>query len=583
MHSSQNSMKFAIPECTREQLTFSNPDKASIQEWIANLPKTNLGETARRLYFALQDLNGVDLPVTTRLSILEQLRPSIYYACRELSVHFLKKALTLTEKQRKIASLSQALQSHLLIGYKIVISQQLKGELDSQGKKNLVIAIHRAVTESSQTLLRCYQLYCSPPKNIWKELHTLYRLAETYNLHKAAVDDRECKGNSQKTIACSYKKALLLSRARPNMLRQQELGQLFDTLSDWSGAATLEPSVSEHSVFAINVEADTAPSYSTTVTIEDPTHYRGLDTRELTSMVDDITKSAQQELSPILLHHLLSCWRPKTERSHVRSQTSGSITFAAGLSATHFYLSGETPFHQSFPHPDQLALNTKAAFDSPSDKDIWDHVTGAVPSGNQMTAMVGDIVLFDGQEKTTQATYPLFEASLIDTSPGGYCARLRGDIPPHIQAGEIIAIRSPSGYQWMMAIIRWVRLEGAEQVVFGIQLLSPNAHPTAISIIHKKRSASDFLRCFYLPEFKELDEPAYLITPRVPFHVGSKVRFFNGKEFVTAVLAECTISTGSFSKYLFNLYVPKTTPDSEDQIVNQTQAEDEFQVLWSNL
>ena len=581
MNSSQSPAVFAIPESTQDQLTFSKPDRESIQGWVNSLPKANLGETARRLYFALQELNQVRLPASGRLSILELLRPSVHYACNELSSHYLKKALTLTEKQRKIASLSQSLQSHMITGYKIVVTQLQNTDLDSQRKKHLVIAIHRALTESSQALLRCYQLYCNTPKSLWKELHALYLLAEQHNLHRVTVEDRENTDSTPKTVVDSYKKSLLLSRARPNMLRQPELNQLYRALENWSGAAKLEDSVSEHSVFSINVQVDKAPSYSVNIDLEKPEDYRGLDTNDLVSLIADIARDKNQDnLSPVLLSHLLSCWQPKTERSYSRVQTTGTISFAAGLSATHFYLSEETPFHQTFTHPGAQGLDGKAVFDSASSKDIWDQISGPVSSGNQMTAMAGDIVLFNGHEKSVQSSYPLLQAELIDTSPGGYCARLNGEIPPHIQAGELIAVHSSSGHQWMMAIIRWVKLEGAEQVTFGIQLLSPNARPTAISIIHKKRGASDFLRCFYLPEFKELGEPAYLITPRIPFQVGSKVRFFNGKELVTAILAECTLSTGSFSKYLFNLYVPSTTTEVGEAA---EIADKEFDVLWGDL
>ena len=591
---------FSIPECNQSQLSFSKPDNNSIRQWIGNLPKANLGEMARQLYFALQELNSVELPLNKRLTLLELLRPSIHYTCRTLAKHYLKKSITLTAKERKIANLAQALQSHLLTGYKIVVVQQVESSeneenLDIQSKKNLVIAIHRAINESSHSLLRCYQLYCDTPKRTWKELHSLYHLAEEYTLSLAAVEDKENQIVQQLSIEDSYKRALLLSRARPNMLRQVELDQLFHVLEKWSGSASLNTDISTDSPFAIHIESDKAPLYSTDITVDNPKTFRGLETLQLSEGLQSTTSDSQLEIpakhqvSSALLDHLTSAWGPKTSRHHPRKPATGELSFAAGLSGTHFYLGNETPFQTMLvedfgEHPTTDAHHSFHA----NDNDVWDHVSGGAPSGFHLTQLNRGMVVFDGETEVRAQNYPVFQATLVNTSPGGYCASIEGSVPSQIQTGEIISLRSPGGMQWILAAIRWVRLESSCRAVFGIQLLSPNAHPTAISLLHKKRGSSDFMRCFYLPEFKELNEPAALITPRVPFQVGSKVRFYNGEEFIQATLSECTLSTGSFSQFLFN---PASTGAAAINSPNESledspksrQTDDEFHGLWKDL
>ncbi|WP_281647691.1 hypothetical protein [Parendozoicomonas sp. Alg238-R29] len=577
-------IRLSVPDCSKEQLTFSKPDNDSIRQWIRSLPKANLGEMARQLYFALQEMNQVRLPVNKRLSFLELLRPSIHYTCRTLARHYLKKSITLTQKERKVANLAQALQSHLLIGYKIIVVQQLAVDsLDDNSKKNLVIALHRAISESSHSLLRSYQLYCDTPRLIWKELHNLYHLSEEYKVSQAAVEDHENQIIHQISIENCYKRALLLSRARPNMLRQMELDQLFRVLEKWSGSASLSNAVSNTTPFAINIESDKAPLYSVDIEIDDPESFRGLETRQLSESLMDASDTSLQ-IPETLLSHLASAWGPKTSRHHLRKQATGKISFAAGLSGTHFFLSNETPFQKVLKEDfgEKTLTDTTATFHS-TENDVWDHVSGAGPSGSHVTQMSGDMIVFDKQDKVAAPDYPIFQATLIDTSPGGYCACIEGTAPPQIQAGELISLRSPGGMQWILAIIRWVRLEGQDRVVFGIQLLSPNVHPTAISLLNKKRGASDFMRCFYLPEFKELNEPAALITPRVPFHIGNKVRFYNGEKFVQATLTECTLSTGSFSQFIFNSAdntLSNGDPGSAEKEINTS---DEFNNLWKEL
>ena len=601
MESTSPRTYFSIPECSQVQLNFAKPDNDSIRRWISNLPKANLGEMARQLYFALQELNSVELPLNKRLTFLELLRPSIHYTCRTLAKHYLKKSITLTAKERKIANLAQALQSHLLTGYKIVVVQQMENlsdndRLDIQSKKNLVIAIHRAINESCHSLLRCYQLYCDTPKRIWKELHCLYHLAEEYQVLLAAVEDQENQIVQQLSIDDSYKRALLLSRARPNMLRQVELDQLFHVLEKWAGSASLNKNISTDAPFAIHIESDKAPLYSTDITVDNPEAFRGLETLQLSESLQNTTLDSQLEvpakhqIPPALLDHLTSAWGPKTSRHHPRKPAKGELTFAAGLSGTHFYLGNETLFHTMLAedfgeHP---LTDAQQSFHK-NDNDVWDHVSGGDPSGFHLTQFNRGMVVFDGEAEVCAQSYPVFQASLVDTSPGGYCASIEGSVPPQIQTGEIISLRSPGGMQWILATIRWVRLEGPSRAVFGIQLLSPNAHPTAISLLHKKRGSSDFMRCFYLPEFKELNEPAALITPRVPFQIGSKVRFYNGEEFIQATLTECTLSTGSFSQFLFSPANTGVTTDhssvdeSLETSLQSRQTDDEFHGLWKDL
>ena len=45
---------------------------AAVEAWIADLPVANLGETSRRLYTALVDLNGQSLSPKKRVAVLEQ-------------------------------------------------------------------------------------------------------------------------------------------------------------------------------------------------------------------------------------------------------------------------------------------------------------------------------------------------------------------------------------------------------------------------------------------------------------------------------------------------------------------------------
>ncbi len=591
MSSLRAQASFVIPEQTQEQVTFAKTDAQSIQQWLNDLPKANRGETARRLYFALQDINKATLSITSRLQIMELMRPSVHETSNALFGQHVKKTLSLSEKERKVAELAQVLQGLLLTGYKIAVSYLLSNTIDSQAKKSLIIAIHRAITDSSYILLRSYQLYTPPPARLWKELHALYIAAEQNGITQASFKNEESNQTLSVSIADSYKRCLLLSRARPNMLRQVELDQIFEILEKWTANATLEPDITENSAFAIDLTSDSAPVYSIDAEQGDSRHLMGLNTQKLVALIAKTCERPARDSLPIkLLHHLLSSWGFKTDRDHNRIPTSGTITFAAGLSATHFYISGEQPFHTTLAAFNATQESSKADYQSQNSIDNWEQMPNASGANSRMFAAAGNVVLYDGDSANAKTSYPLIQASLVNVSPGGCCAKMQSPVPAQIQTGEIIAMRSPSGYQWMLAIIRWVKVEGDDEVIFGIQHLSSNVWPSAISIVHKNRHASNFLRCFYLPEFKELNQPAYLITPRVPFQISSRVRFYNGGELITATLTECTITTGSVSQYMFKLYKPAEThlDDGMGMLpgelpVDSIAADDQFSTLWTEL
>ena len=106
---------------TQSRLSFCEASPRDLKRWIADLPKANIGETARLLYQGLSELNQLLTPSDNRLQLLELLRPEVYFVCKHLERHFLHQAIMLDERSRKISNLCQALQSQLAIGYKHII------------------------------------------------------------------------------------------------------------------------------------------------------------------------------------------------------------------------------------------------------------------------------------------------------------------------------------------------------------------------------------------------------------------------------------------------------------------------------
>ena len=552
---------------------------------------------AKKLYFALQELNQTRLPAIQRLSFLEQFRPHCHYTCQGLRKHFQKKPVILNDKEYKIASLAHTLLNHLYTGYKLVINQLENQEKhDKHHKQNLAIAVHRAINESAHIFLHRYQLYRDVPKNAWIELHTLYLLTEQYNIGQASVEDRENKAVHHTTLSDSYKRILLLSRAQPNMLRQLELEQLFQVLEQWSGKTSIireeEQCAKESSgekskaLFSVDCSTSQEPCYTTELKVPPAApSVLSFSTHELVAELQSQTTPSQ--LPDSLISHLVSSWGPRIERSHTRYDISDTITLTVGLTNTHFFLAGKRTFQQILLDDigEQALSQQHSHFKSEDNGDVWNHVAGAVTSGNHLTRLSGIWWCSVNNRRRKSAVYPTLTAKLINSSPGGDCAHIDGEIPAQMQAGEIIGLRSKNNQRWILALIRWIKCKDKSRVIFGIQFLSPLAKPSAISILHKKRGSSDLLRCFHLPASPEAGKPARLITPKVPFQAGNKVRFFDGEHFVQAVLTECISSTGCISEFLYTPagQHPVSKPGTQAENDQNHSWPDNFDTLWYDL
>ena len=235
MESTKTPIKLHIPTPTQQQLSFCQANVEGITNWAKSLPMANTGEAARQLYQAIRELNQLDADPLLRFKLLEIMRPYIYSIGTLLAKHFLQTSVSLNERQLKIANLSQSLQTHLATGYKLVVANSI-ATLSPTDKPSKIVttSIHRAITDTTSTMLRAFQLYCHPPERSWFEINQLFLLAEMRQLENYKVNDSQNRYVSTTNISTAFIRAHLLGTAKPNNLRQQDLSQLYDATELWA-------------------------------------------------------------------------------------------------------------------------------------------------------------------------------------------------------------------------------------------------------------------------------------------------------------------------------------------------------------
>jgi hypothetical protein len=603
MDSRKVPIKLHIPNPTQQKLSFCQATVDGITIWAKSLPMANTGEAARLLYQAIRELNQLHADPLLRFKLLEVLRPYIYSIGTLLAKHFLQTSISLNERQLKIANLSQALQTHLATGYKLVVVNGIANTPASEKPSKIVmISIHRAITDTASTMLRAFQLYCQPPERAWSEINQLFLLAEMRKLEAFDVTDRQNRFVSTTSIATAFLRAHLLGTAKPKNLRQQDLSQLYDATELWANRVKVTECDDESALFMVNLHRDRVAQYRQHLRSEQKPLFRSINTEELVKSLQSYAANPQNNtgitvpgnLSDNLLTHSIQAWGIHWQRSFRRMPSGGELRLCIGLSATHYYIAGKKEFERL-----QLELSPKDGNGNAksiknidtgnrSDNDVWSGAFDAggsvIPENNSMNLDAIDFInkhQKEEQEGTETLKYASHAVTLINTSPGGYCLQWSGELPASIQAGEILGIQENGVHHWAIAVIRWIRHLNQHGTQLGIELLAPKAEAGAAQLLQKTGENGPFMRSLLLPSIKAIDQPATLILPRMPFRTGNKINLLHEGNHGRQQLIKRITSTNSFSQFQFRNSGVKLAAQALQN--DDSLKDDDFDSLWNKL
>ncbi|MBV1882018.1 MAG: hypothetical protein KUG82_10310 [Pseudomonadales bacterium] len=618
MDSSADRLQLKIPQQDLRKLSFCGHTRKKIEQWVEGLPKVNVGETARQLYAAIQELNRLQIDPLNRYQLLEALRPSIHYVCDSLAKHYLNQSIVLPDKANKVANLAQALQNHLAMGYKIAVSQGTVKIKDNGVDQMVASAIHRALCDLSYTLLRCYQLYFPTPANLWRELHRLYLLAEHHQLLDYEIEDSELDPLKSSCIHHAYLSAILIATAKPNQLRQQEIALIYQATTVWSKLTKIGAALDDSHLFVVNLASDSAPVYASLIANKEKSqYYRYIECGSLATQLKDILRTPDHYSKDVkldlhlphgfhddLLRHLIQSWGQLTERSFSRSNQTGHINICLGHSATHYYLANKTDFNtvlrgfqeSGIIEEDENPFLNTSPFDNTPGKnentgDIWSLAfdSNSAATGTDLNKITKISLTDDAaalNQQANQNTPPLFESyrcGLINTSPGGFCVAWGDKVPKLVKTGEIVGMREDNQEVWSIGVIRWVKQFKNEGARMGIELLAPDAIPVGTKVLNKVGVDTEYMRALLLPELKAIGQTATLITPKIAFHVGNKI-YLNeqGSEDKAQLIRQVT-STASFSQFQFRYINKPTTKPKKPDPDSPLNKDSDFDSIWTSL
>lgn len=570
----------------------------AVKHWLETLPIAHIGETSRKLYTVMREVNQQEsVPVKHRFFLLEGIAEPLNMILPELHKHYLGKPLPLSKKRRKVADLYTQLLRQSILGYQQVIARAI--ELNRFGWKKVVTSsLHRIFHYSCLMLLNHRLLYLPVPKGLWQQLYWLFQMAENYKLLNSKIPCAQSPGQKS-SIAAEFNKLLLYSLLSPNLFRPAELEEVQNNMDCWINLIRVSHhrGASDDQVYAFTLDTDIQPGMiAQNINLDDNpaidvrylnispllAYLNKLLSEEAKPGTDTIRLVRQRSISRRSLLLLLNNWDRPASRDGERRLIQGQAEVAIGISAIHYVLSEgrqetqpappkpiviETPDSIFTAHTDpQKADNSLAALGFNTDRDVQVDVW-------ESAYFEPEPVAPSWTESIRMKVYSYLNARILDISKGGFCLALPREGVEHIQTSELVAIRGKLG-EWQLGEIRWLLCPDNAPMRAGIRKHCQGPRPALLHIRSKTHQAQP-VKCLV----GQNTSGKVVFLPNLPFTLTDKNTMLeisgNKRRFE---LQEQVYATPVGSAYYFDW---KTQADSAAN--TPAAVSNGFDAIWAKL
>lgn len=556
--------KLAIPPQRKPTDESFDVRPRAVEEWLHALPVANLGETSRRLYQVLREINRLEIPATRRAELLEELRETHDYVHEGLRRHYLSRDFPLPDKSRRIAQLAMALLNEMALGYQIVLQQGSRG-LRGLSKRQRGLALHRAVRYLGALLLEGFLIYEPSPRGVWHRLHTLYLAArdegmDTFSIRNA---DRDVEAE-RSTTADAYKQILLTAATGPFRMQQGEAARIYRLMERLAPAAELLKPASEeaaNTIFHVDLGADTGPVPAFRDSTPPGDLHLALQTDDLLALLDKglagRTRGWRRRRDPLDVddatrERVTLALGQEPRRRHSRLPATSRIQVVLGLSQIHRMLVKQLglDLEQSPANKDGNHFSSKEIEGTDGgSRDVWDLIYHPAPTLLPKDQSPDTFRAEDHRSDSVTTG----QWRLVNVSAGGYCLFSDPKQTARAHVGELLALRERDARDvpWQTGVIRWMRHTPKEGLHLGVQVIAPRPKPVLIQLEEQDGPAPRVDRGLLLPEVRPTGQPATLITPPLRYGVDQRMRVSGHGSGQAVHLTRELDSTRSFSQFVF--------------------------------
>lgn len=534
------------------------------REWVAALPLADPGETTRRVFHGLVDLNRRALPPMTRVRISELLRPAVDMCLTALQRHLEGRAFPLTPKSQKIFELTQSLMLEFAGSYQLATLDMLTKKEGS--KKALQLAIYRALDYMGKVLLLTYSVYVRTRETLWHDIHHLYLLATENGVDRLVIREAAPGADS---IEARYTQMNLLALAKPYSLRQGEVVRLMQYFARHTQLVSIAREPDDHLgeyVHAAMLNSDEPAVMMPSSDLPHSPTVRVINLNALVEVMDEHIRILEKNNIPaMILHEGLSRNLAKRVIFH--------LTAVRNRSFNRFPKKESIGMVMRMPDVLSVIRSMQRAEDA-EESEAEDMLFNVFVSGD-----------YDSDEEAREAVIQQVDDNegahiqtwkVINSSVGGYGLCWEGKETSGARVGEIVALRdlSDENSVWMIGVIKWLEFVADKGLCCGIGLLSTKAMVlTVYQVLNRQVTQKLPVDGLMLPSIEGARPDPALVLPAYMFQPGDELRleFAEREERVRlVVLDECL---GAFAYFRF------TTLDD----IPLEEEEDDFNSLWMSL
>lgn len=592
----------AIPDLVKPDKDSFDLHQKNVDQWLDNLPRANIGETARRIFETLVELNHYKYPHQNRMYFLEAARETVIYVTDAMKRHFVGINAPLPPKNQKIVAATREIHHAMALGYMIAIESYLAHSLFFSDSKLLATMIQRAMSSLGKVLLTSYQTYTPYPGNVWSEIHKLYAAAETHKLLNMTIVDNQNIHNVKTCINAEYIRILLLALTSPYRLRHGEAGKIYSVIERWTSKSKLrtpEDITNSKTLFAVNLASDEPPrNFSLMENVFQNEYCRVLDSSALTKAIRKDLKHGfktgettitsiemnRPDLSQDLMKRLLIAWCILPKRSYPRNEIDEHVQVTLGLTATHQIIingghNNNSRADEAFEHAASYETNKVVNSIADQQPDVWEMIY--FPNDTEGLENLEEQLHKDQGSENKQKKQQSETWLILNESARGYCVKSINQPRNRAQVGELVGIRrqaANSTWKWGVGVIRWLRSEQKDGLMMGIELLTPDAAAIGLRAINNAKH--DYQRTLMLPELSAVNQPTSLITTSVPYRVGHKLVInILGKEILIK-LSKQLQNTGLFAQFQFEIMEEQSAVVSGEQ---KNDHDSDFSGVWTSI
>jgi hypothetical protein len=440
----------------------------AICEWLDAPPPLQASDELSPLRTHLAALRDIPATAHQRAAALEQLYTRSMRVVDSLLPSLADVALPVPRKTRHVV---RSLQDLLQTLAKDLITSL--GQLDEHLIRGLRQAQDLTLWRSLQALahhLLISDLVASPASpGIWAQLHGTFSIA-----NRLQIADHTPEG-THASLAQIYQAALLLGCAQPASFTSREIGFVADYLKYFANHAEirLEGPQESPGTFWIHSRHDTPP-YACS--------------RKTAPLDPEVIFFSCDQLSSLLEKQLDALSAGSTTQQIDLPDFAGTPAGQGVLRRLANYWGH--PGKRRFPRRRQ---NYRAALCSGLDS-LWH--------------------LFQDEDA---AAADVSSWMITNESPDGYAIMHVSGKTGKLRVGDITAIRTESGNDWQICLVRWALSENPEHLELGLQILAARAVPAILALPSGNRNSENsrgrLLPVLILPEVPMLRPTETLIAP----------------------------------------------------------------------